>query len=191
MSDPFAGAARWPIDPADIRLRTSDRLLARFPGLLRRMGPRFIAEPAGSRLRRWVLDRAVLTGFAATDARDGDYLSRIYEPGVRLWVDPDAALPGTPTQVEGFDALRELLDEAVRVWTEFESRPVEIIDLGGRHVVAVIAFGVTAKYSGLDSTGAFTYLYEISDAGRCARQWWTADLASAEAHYRERLAELG
>ena len=183
-------AVRWPIDPDDIKLRRSDRVMTRLPGLLARAAPRFIAEPAGSRLRRWIIDRAMLTGFAATDSGDWDYLSNLYESDVQLRIEPDATVPGFPAISEGYESLKALMQEAVSLFREFDSVPAEIIDLGGPHFAARVEHGYKATYSGLEGSGGYVYMYEISERGRCSRQWWAKDLTGAAAFYGERLEEI-
>jgi hypothetical protein len=83
--------------------------------------------------------------------------------------------------------MRTMIETAREALQGFDSRPVEIVDLGGRHFAAVVEHGVAGAYSGITVSGQFVYLYEMSDAGRVARQWWTADPANAEKFHRQRL----
>jgi hypothetical protein len=189
MGEPFAEAVRWPIDAEQIRLRMSDRLVARLPGLTRRLAPRFLAEPAGSRARRWIVERALLAGFAAFDADDWDYLRRVYEPDV-VYRPADDVLPDLPSRAEGFEAVRAMIDAVRDVVHALDTRPVEIVDLGGPHFAALVEHGAAGASSGISVTGRFVYLYEMSEAGRVARQWFATDPANAEAFYHERLADL-
>jgi ketosteroid isomerase-like protein len=189
MPEPFADAVRWPIDADGSRLRVSDRLVSRMPALQQRLAPRLLADPAGSRTRRWVLTRAVTAGFAATDRGDWAYLERIYEPDVVLRVAPETA-PDLPATAEGFDAVRAVIETIYEIMATADTRPLEIIDLGGSHFVALNQVQGEGSYSGLEMNRAVVNVYEISTRGKAARQWSCVELATAERFYAERLAEL-
>jgi hypothetical protein len=177
---------RWPIDADAVRMRLSDKLAARLPALGERLAPRLLAEPAGSRRRRWVLTRGLTAGFAATDRGDWDYLKRIYEPDVSLRIGPDVA-PDAPELAESFSALRSALEQFYEITANADSRPVEIIDLGGPHFVGRIQFTSKGAYSGLAMNRQMFNLYELSARGRASRQWLCLDLETAEEFYAERL----
>ncbi len=74
----LADGVVYPIDGEGLRLRMSDRFVARIPALFQRLSNRLMAEPAGSPRRRWLISRALAAGFAALDKRDWDYLERVY-----------------------------------------------------------------------------------------------------------------
>jgi hypothetical protein len=185
--EPFADAVRWPVAA---RLRLSDRLArqlpGRLPGLLSRLAPRFLAEPAGSRLRRSVFNRAITIGWSAFDRRDWDYLEGIYDPGVVTRVAPDVWID-SPGRADGWEETRQLLADTLDGFDESDQRPVEIIDPGGPHMVALVEGRIAGSYSGLEVRRTLANVYEFSEAGLIIRQWSASDLAGAERFLNERL----
>lgn len=103
--------------------------------------------------------------------------------------DPEAA-PDIAVLTDGFAAMRSAIESFYEVTAAADSRPVEIIDLGGPHVVARIEWTSEGAYSGLAMNRQMFSLYESSPRGRVSRQWLSLDLETAEAFYAERLAEL-
>jgi hypothetical protein len=188
--EPFADAVRWPIDAEQIRLRLSDRLAQRLPALQRRLAPRLIADPAGSRLRRWLFTRSVTAGWAAFDGQDWDYLERIYEPGVEMTMTADMFIDTEGTFV-GWPATRALLERAWDGFNSSDQRPTEIIDPGGRHFIARVDARATGEYSGIEFQREMVNLYEFGDSGLVARQWTGNDPAGVAALLAERRLEEG
>jgi hypothetical protein len=189
LPEPFADAVRWPVDAHEVRLRLGDKLAARLPVIARRVAPRLLAEPAGSRGRRWLLTRGLTAGFAAADGGDWDYLERIYEPGISLTMHPEVA-PDLPARSEGFAAFRSVLESIYEIMANADSNPVEIIDLGGAHFVARNQWASEGVYSGLEMNRRMVQLYEMTENGRIGLQWTCVDLETAEELYAERLADL-
>lgn len=187
--EPFADAVRWPIDADAVRLRLSDKLIARLPAITQRLAPRLLADPAGSRARRWALNRAVIAGFAAADSLDWDYLERIYEPDVRLRMTPEIG-PDLPALSQGFAALRSVLESIYEIMDNADSGPVEIIDPGGPHFVVRLQWTSKGVYSGLPMDRQMLNLYELTATAKIGLQWTCMELETAAAFFTERLAEL-
>lgn len=181
----FTGAPRWPIDQNDVRLRMSDRLVSRLPSIGRKVGDRLVAEPRGSRLRRWLLTRLFLAGWAASDQSDLDYLGRLYTPDAQLNILVDLMdLSGTHS---GWPAMERFFRNT---WSVFgtQTEIQEVIDLGGPFVALSTKLSLTGQTSGITVDQGYIFIYELDD-GRCARQWAVANGADGERVLTQRLAQ--
>jgi hypothetical protein len=184
----FEEAVSWEIDPADSRMRVTDRLAARLPELLRRVWHRAEAEPAGSRLRRKLLSRGQQAGWAAIDRRDWEYLRRIYDPDVELrwgegkFIDVGEYDRGWPSVQKTLESVYEAFDTT--------QAPREIIDFGGPFHAVRVGTDVTGPSSGIKLYQELILLYEIN-AGLCVRQWSSSDREEIQGWLTERVAALG
>jgi hypothetical protein len=185
----LAEAVTWRIDAADPRLRLSDRAMLRLPAVMRRIWPRVERAPAGSPLRRRLLERVMVAGWGAMTAKRVDDAARFVDEDIVLVSGSDAALldfaPVTRGRAAWCAANRRVFEDTASVhWT-----PEELIDLGGARFGVRVRVDVTGRSSGIGGTILLTTVYEARD-GRAVRQWITTDDAEIDAWLAERRAEL-
>ncbi len=187
--DPFAEAPRWAIDAAAIRLRLTDRVVARTPALQRRLGPRLLTEPAGSTLRRRLLTRALTAGWAATEQRNYAVLESLYSPDFEGYFSPEVNVD-FPEHVSGWPAFQRLLDGVFEAWVAADYTLVEIIDPGGPFVVNRARISGEGRFTSIELGFEIATLYELDEVARCRRQWMTTGLDALGDFYTERRAQL-
>jgi ketosteroid isomerase-like protein len=80
--------------------------------------------------------------------------------------------------IHGKDALRAYVQDWQDTFDDFASEPVELIDAGEDHVIAVIRISGHAKLSGVETDLTYAALYTFRD-GKVARgrEYWTRDEA--------------
>ena len=113
--------------------------MVRFPGVYRRLAAlaqRRLSDP-GSRLRRALLRRANISGWAAFNRRDFELMLVRYAPEVEFEFDPGEQTLGLSGTFRGHEAMAVALGELVEGWSQFELEPAYILDLGDR----VLSFG--------------------------------------------------
>ena len=165
----------------------SDRLVSRLPAVARRVGGRATAEPRGSRLRRWLLTRVLLAGWAALDDGDLDHLARFYSPDIEMTILVD--LFDLSGKHSGWPAMERFFTGSLAAW-RFQTEIREVIDLGGPFVAMSTVQTVTGHASRIPFQLDFLYLYELS-GGVCVRQWIVADEAEGERVLAQRLGTDG
>ncbi len=142
---------RWRIEPLERRRRGVDeRIAVAAPWFSRRMRAATGRLPAGSRLRRAALTRAVRTGYAATN-RD-DYAAM----RASLHVDVEFFPPDRGQAGLGFDAVYrgpDGVERFVREWKSgfrrFMYEPREIADAGGASFA--VRLGMIGTLRGADT----------------------------------------
>jgi ketosteroid isomerase-like protein len=141
---------RWQVEPLERRRRGVDERVALALGL----GPRMLAAitrlPAGSRVRRAALTRAVRMGWAATNRDDYDVLRASFHP------EGEFIPPGRGEAGLGFDAVYRGPDgvaQFVQQWksgfTRFRYEPREIADAGG--ATFAVRLGMIGTLRGADT----------------------------------------
>jgi hypothetical protein len=183
----LAGAVRWPIDRAAVRLRMSDRVVSHLPGIMQRTWEWVEGERAGSRMRRWLLTRALTAGWGALDRLDFEYLGRYYDPEVTLVYGKGMPMDVAPLVHGWTDVCREL-ERMYEVWIG-DQQPLEVIDVGGAFMAARVELSLTGTASGIEMKRDTVILYEIS-RGKVLRQWNSTDDAEIEEWLAARLSEL-
>ena len=179
---------RVPVDVADIRLRLTDRIAVRLPGITRALAPRLIAAPAGSRLRIALMSRVLTAGWAACDSKDWAFLERLYAPDVVWHAAPDF-LPDVSEPVVGRSAVFGFLDETWETMGWSDCAPAEIIDPGGPFMAACVQVRATGRVSGIAMNRDTVQLYEMTPDGVVGRQWSSNTFEEAAAFLDERLEE--
>lgn len=142
---------RCQIEPLERRRRGVDeRIAIALPGLIRRMRAATTRLPAGSRMRRAALTRAVRTGWAATNRDDYEVLRASLHPKVEF------VPPGRGTGGLGFDAVYrgpDGVERFVREWksgfSPFRYEPREIADAGGASFA--VRLGMIGTLRGADT----------------------------------------
>ena len=182
MAPTLADAVRWPLDADEIRLRLTDRTVARLPAVTRRVWRTAREQPAGSRLRRWLLNRVLTSGWAALDRKDWDLLEAFYDPDVVVVTGEGIPLDWGTTH--GWAETRTRFDQFYEV--AFSNwRPSEALDLGGPFVAVRVDGTVTGLSTGIALSQKLTYVYEIGNEGRVVRQWGSSNPGEIEAWLAE------
>jgi hypothetical protein len=163
MTPTLAVAVRWPIDPDEFRVRLSDRAIARLPTVTRQLWGRIVEQPAGSRLRRWIVTRILTSGWAAIDQKDWDYLEAFYDPNVTVIAGEGMVFDWGTAQ--GWAETRMRLEQTYDAMLS-DSRPVEALDFGERFVGVRVNATLTGESSGITLSREMTIVYEIADGGR-------------------------
>jgi ketosteroid isomerase-like protein len=91
--------------------------------------------PPRSRLRRVLLRRAVLSGFAAFARWDVDLMVVLYTPDCRPEMPPEFVDAGMRTVYEGHAGLRDVSTDLNEAFEEMDRKPQGIVDAGDRGVV--------------------------------------------------------
>jgi hypothetical protein len=113
--------------------RTFDeRLMVRLPWLYPRVVAPFIsALPPRSRVRRGLLLRGVLSGWASFDRRDFDVNFIGFAQDTAFEFPPELQALDVPGSFRGLERRREAIDRVMEVWGS-DLEPLYILDLGSR-----------------------------------------------------------
>jgi ketosteroid isomerase-like protein len=112
-----------------------ERLMVRFPGAYRAlaaMSQRLLSPR--SRMRRALLRRALVSGWAAFYRRDFELMLVRYGPDVEYEFNPGLQTLGLGGTFRGHEGMVEALDKLAEAWESMELVPAYILDLGG-HVL--------------------------------------------------------
>ena len=125
------------------RNRTLDeRILVRFPALVRWLTAARMRLPRHSRLRRALLVQGVLRGYAAVNRRDFDLTLTNYDPEYEYFLHGEQqAFPDWDLGYAGRDGFREFWRQALEAFDDIRFDPEEILDLGERLLVTVQVSG--------------------------------------------------
>jgi ketosteroid isomerase-like protein len=148
----MAGAVRTPIGP-DARLPTrrslDERLYVRWPGIYAALSRAVLRLPPRSRLRRALLRRAVLSGWASWARGDLDLNLVGYAPDCHLEPFRELLAVGMRSSYEGHAGRRELAADVREAWERMDLIPQEIIDAGNT-VVLLGRLRLRARGSGIE-----------------------------------------
>src|SRR5438128_4945566 len=126
----MAGVVRTPIGP-DARLPTrrtlDERLFVRWPGAYAAFTRAGLLLPPRSRLRRALLRRAVLSGWAAWARGDLDLMLVRYAPDYHQEALREFVAVGMRSSYEGHAGRRELDADWREAWERSDAFPQEII----------------------------------------------------------------
>jgi ketosteroid isomerase-like protein len=108
-----------------------ERLMVRFPGAYRALaalGQRLLSPR--SRMRRALLRRALVSGWAAFYRRDFELMLVRYAPDVEYEFNPGLQTLGLGGTFRGHEGMVEALDKLAEAWESMELVPAYILDLG-------------------------------------------------------------
>ena len=183
MTPTLAEAVRWPIDADVFRVRLSDRAIARLPAVTRRIWQTALMQPAGSRMRRWLLNRIFTSGWAAIDQKDWEFVENFYDPDVVVSVTGEGLMFDWGT-THGWAETQARLEQTYEVLLS-DQKPFEAIDFGGRLIGVRVEAKLTGEASGIATKRELTIVYEIGDEGRVVRQLSSTDDDEIEAWLTE------
>jgi ketosteroid isomerase-like protein len=110
-----------------------ERLIVRFPAIYRRQAALvFGLLSPRSRLRRALLRRALVSGWAAFYRRDFELMLARYAPNVEFEFNPGLQTLGLNGTFHGHEGVVEALDKLAEAWESWELEPAYILDLGDR-----------------------------------------------------------
>jgi ketosteroid isomerase-like protein len=163
MSKEHLDVIRQPLAPkARSRRHIEERLAVRFPRLLARVARAVWRLPQGSRLRRAIVRRAVVYGWAAFNRGDFDVSFALYHPNVEAI---------TPSGVLGL-GLEHTHSRAARIdlqrrWDaefgEFQFECEELIELGDDRNLVIGRMKGSGLASGAPFEQDWSVLWTISD----------------------------
>jgi ketosteroid isomerase-like protein len=123
----------------DVRLRThrslDERLFVRWPWTYVALARAVLLLPPRSRLRRAMLRRSALSGWAAWSRRDLDLM--VVRAAVEHELEQPAELVGAGlrSSYRGHRGFRDFDADAHEAWERMDTAPVEIVDAGDRFVI--------------------------------------------------------
>jgi hypothetical protein len=124
--------------------------MVRFAGAYRwqaALGIRFL-NPR-SRLRRTLLRRALVTGWAAATRGDFELMLVRYAPDVEITWDPAFEALGLAGPFHGHDGVLEMIRRIAEAWEGWALNPVAVVDLGNRGV-SLGTLRLPGRVSGLE-----------------------------------------
>jgi ketosteroid isomerase-like protein len=125
-------AVRWRIETLDRDRRTLDDQLALLvPGVYRRLSVRVLRLPAGSRLRKALLSRALQGGNAAGNRGDYDRQFLLYAPDVEIHIDARWWAVDVDPVYRGVGGGQRMLAVLMEAFPKLRWELREVIDPGG------------------------------------------------------------
>jgi len=118
------------------RRSADEQAMIRFPGVYRASAAlvlRFLRPD--TRLRRWFVRRAVVSGWAAAQRRDFELMLLRYAPGVVYEADAGFQALGVPATARGREEMAGAMVEILDVWDRQELAPVVVVDLADSLIV--------------------------------------------------------
>jgi ketosteroid isomerase-like protein len=148
----MADAARTPIGP-DARLPTrrtlDEQLFVRWPGMFAALSRAGSLLPPRSRLRRALVRRSVMSGWAAWTREDLDLMLVRYAPHYQLEIPREWVAAGMRSTYWGHAGAREWAADMREAWERIDATPEEIVD-AGNPVVVLGHFRLRARGSGIE-----------------------------------------
>ena len=131
------------------RRTLDDRIYLRWPGLSVRLSRAVLSLPPRSRLRRVLLRRAMLSGWAAWARGDLDLTLLRFAPGYELKPMREMRAVGIRDSYKGRSGVRDWAADMRDAWDQQEVRPLEIVD-AGNPVVSLGHIQLRARGSGIE-----------------------------------------
>jgi ketosteroid isomerase-like protein len=165
-----------PSERASQRRSVEERIFLRFPAAYHLLAKRVMRLPPGSRLRRLWLTSGSGRQMAAANRRDFDVLFLGVDPEIEYRAVQGALDDRGP--IHGKDALRAYMQDWIDTFDDFKVEPVELIDVCGDKVIAVLRNTGRAKLSGIETDLTYATLCTIRD-GKVVRgrEYWTKEQA--------------
>jgi ketosteroid isomerase-like protein len=140
-----------------------ERFIVRFPALYRRGAAlMFRLLSPSSRLRRYLLRRAVIIGWTSFDRRDYELNTVFFAPNIELEFPPGMETLGFDGSYRGHDGRIEGLEKVYEVWGISEFHPGFLVDLGDRLLI-VGSWRSEARGSGALLEQEYAQLITIRD----------------------------
>ena len=117
------------------RRNLEDRLNLQFQGAYRALAAAVMRLSPRSRLRRTLLKRQVVSGWAAFSRDDLDLVLVRYAPDYQFEAAPQLVGVGIPSGWRGHSGLRGAVEEMKLSWARIDQAPSELVDAGNPLVV--------------------------------------------------------
>lgn len=137
-----------------------ERILLRFPSLYPRLARVLGRLSPRSRLRRVLLRRGVISGWAAVNRRDFELRRIMFAPDVETVLAHDQQALGL-SGLQGHAATDQALSELAEIW-DWEVEPCYILDLGD-HALILGFNRMRARTSGVELDEEFAQLVTLSE----------------------------
>jgi ketosteroid isomerase-like protein len=148
----MAGAVRTPTGPGarlPTRRTLDERFFVRWPGAYAALSRAAQLLSPRSRLRRALLRRSILSGWAAWTREDLDLMLVRYAPHFQLEIPREWVAAGMRSTYQGHAGLREWAADMREAWERIDATPEEIVD-AGNPVVVLGHFRLRARGSGIE-----------------------------------------
>jgi ketosteroid isomerase-like protein len=155
-------AQRLPDRDPRRRRTAEEQALARSPKLYEFMGRRIGSLDPGSALRKRLIAREVLSGWAASTRRDYELMLVRYAPDFVWEVNPELVTLGFPARIDGKDDFIRALEEFADVWSDWQFRLNFLIDLGDQLVMLGHAH-FRGRGSGLEFDNESTQVIDLEE----------------------------
>jgi ketosteroid isomerase-like protein len=156
VSDPVVTRVRFS-EPSRLSRTADERLAARFPWLLRCAAARVARLSPRSRVRRALLRRGLISGWAAFNRGDFELMLLRYAPDVEFQFTPGQRTLGLDGTYRGHEELLAGLEQAGEAWEAIEFSPAYVLDFGDR--VLCLGFNHSrARASGVELEGEIAQL---------------------------------
>ena len=137
-----------------------EHLMVLFPALYRRQAALFLGLSPRSRLKRALLRRALVSGWAAWNRRDFKLMLVRYASDVEFEFDPGQQTLGLGGTFHGREEMMDGLTKWLEVWDSWEVEPAYVVDLGDR----VLALGIAhARAGGVELEEEFAQIVTLRD----------------------------
>jgi len=113
-----------------------EHVMVRFPGMYRLSAALILGflRP-DTRLRRWFVRRAVVSGWAAAQRRDFELMLLRYAPDVVFEADAGFQALGVPGTARGRAEMARVMVELLDVWDRLELAPLVVVDFAKSLIV--------------------------------------------------------
>jgi ketosteroid isomerase-like protein len=128
---------RVSLSSASQRRTLDERFFVRFPAAYRLLADRLMRLPLRSRLRRLMLTRLVVRGYAAGNRRDFDVLLRGLDPEIEYHSSANLMAPDLEAVLYGHDGYLKVWRRWLDAFEDFRFEPEELLDLGDKLLVTV------------------------------------------------------
>jgi ketosteroid isomerase-like protein len=149
---------------SDARLQTrrslDERLSVRWPGVYTALARAFLHLPPRSRLRRALLRRQVLSGWAAWTRGDLDLMLVRYAPDYHFEPQREMVTAGMRSVYRGHAGFREAAADLRDAWERADLTPLELFDAGDVFVV-LGHFQPRGGGSGIELDSPFGGVYSV------------------------------
>jgi hypothetical protein len=135
-----------------------ERLIGRFPWIYQAFAAAlWRLLPPRSRLRRALLRRQMVSGYAAGNRRDYELMLVRYAPDLEVEFDPELATLGLGGTFHGHQGLLRVMETFGEAWEDWQLLPSLIVDLGDR-AIGLARFHLPGTASGVELEREFAQL---------------------------------
>jgi ketosteroid isomerase-like protein len=169
------------VDKLRHRRNIEERLIVRFPGAYRVLAAAMMRLSPRSRLRRMMLRRNTLSGWAAFSRGDLDLMLVRYAPDYEFEPASELVAVGMLPAYRGHSGLRSVVRDGSVAWEQMVATPSEIVD-ADEQVVVLGTYRTRGGLSGIEFETPYAATYQV-EGGLVVRERtfasWEAGLRAA------------